>query len=255
MKMKHTLAALSVAALTMAGTGLAADGQEDKWQFGATIPLWAPQVNGNVTVRGHQQNVDVSFNQLKDHLDASFALGLQARTEKFGFFADVGYMKFSGGNGGLSDDLKFLVADGGVLYRLLKTGEERPFILEATAGLRFWGTKNEITLRDSGGSILFSGSKNRDLEDPIIGLRATKYLTQKLHLDFAGDVGGFGISDNQAELDWSATGLVTYDFAKWFSLSAGYKALALNASDGSGRRENGVDLIFNGALLTAKFKF
>jgi hypothetical protein len=255
MRIKHTLAALSVAALTMAGTGFAAEGQEDKWQFGATIPLWAPQINGNVTVRGHQENVDVSFNQLKDHLDASFALGLEARTEKFGFFADVGYMKFSGGNGGLSDDLKFLIVDGGVLYRLLKTDEERPFILEATAGLRFWGTKNELTLRDSGGSIRFSGSKDRNLEDPIIGLRASKFLTRKLHLDFAGDVGGFGISDNQAELDWSVTGVVSYDFAKWFSLSAGYKALALDASKGSGSSKNGVDLIFNGVLIAAKFTF
>ena len=109
-------------------------------------PLWAPQINGNVTVKGHQQDVNISFDQLKDHLDASFALGLQARREKFGFYADVGYMKFSGGSGGVSDDLKFLVADGGVLFRLLKTDEERPFILEAAAGLRFWGTKNELTL-------------------------------------------------------------------------------------------------------------
>ena len=154
----------------------------------------------------------------------------------------------------MSDDLKFLVADGGVLYRLLKTDEERPFILEATAGLRFW-YRNELTLRDSTGSVLFSGTKDRDLEDPVIGLRASKFLTRKLHLDFAGDVGGFGMSDNQAELDWSATGVVTYDFAKWFSLSAGYKALALDASKGSGSSKNGVDLIFNGLLVAAEFKF
>jgi hypothetical protein len=54
----------------------------------------------------------------------------------------------------------------------------------------------------------------------MIGLRGSQYLTSKLHLDFAGDIGGFGISDNQAELDWSATGMATYDFVKWFSLSA-----------------------------------
>ena len=94
-----------------------------------------------------------------------------------------------------------------------------------------------------------------DIEDPVIGLRASKFLTRKLHLDFAGDVGGFGMSDNQAELDWSATGVVTYDFAKWFSLSAGYKALALDASKGSGSSKNGVDLIFNGLLVAAEFKF
>ena len=71
----------------------------------------------------------------------------------------------------------------------------------------------------------------------------------------AGDVGGFGISDNQAELDWSATGVVTYDFAKWFSLSAGYKALALDASKGGGANKNGMDIIMNGFLIAATFTF
>ena len=138
MKITHRLAALSVAAMTMAGTGFAADGQEDQWQFSAAIPLWAPQINGNVTVRGHQENANISFDQLKDKLDASFALNLEARTEKFGFFTGVGYMKFSAGSGGVSDDLKFLIVNAGGFYRLLKTDEERPLILEATAGLRFW---------------------------------------------------------------------------------------------------------------------
>jgi hypothetical protein len=255
MNAKHTLAALIVAALTMAGTGLAAEEQDDTWRFGVTVPLWAPQINGNVTIKGRQQNVDLSFDQLKDHLDASFALGLEVRKEKFGFFGGVGYMKFSGGSDGMSDDLKFLIVDGGVFYRLLKTGDEHPFILEATGGLRYWGTKNEITLRGPAGDQLFSGSKDRDLEDPMIGLRGSKFLTSKLHLDFAGDVGGFGISDSQSELDWSATGLVSYDFAKWFTLSAGYKALALDASKGGGADKNGVDVIFNGFLIAAKFSF
>ncbi|MCX6922578.1 MAG: hypothetical protein NT154_05085 [Verrucomicrobia bacterium] len=255
MKIKHTLAALSVAALTLAGTGFAAEEQDDTWRFGATVPLWAPQINGNVTIKGHQQNVDISFDQLKDHLDASFALGLEVRKEKFGFFGDVGYMKFSGGSDGMSDDLKFLIVDAGAFYRLLKTEEEHPFILEATAGLRYWGTKNEFSLRGPGGIIDFSGSKDRDLEDPVIGLRGSKFLTSKLHLDFAGDVGGFGISDSQAEWDWSVTGLVSYDFAKWFTLSAGYKALALDASKGGGENKNGVDVIFNGFLVAAKFSF
>jgi len=49
--------------------------------------------------------------------------------------------------------------------------------------------------------------------------------------------------------------VVTYDFAKWFSLSAGYKALALDVSDGSGSSQHGVNLILHGALIAAKFSF
>src|ERR1022692_4132928 len=58
MKTKHTLAALSVAALTLTGTGFAAYGQEEPWRFGVTIPAWAPKIDGNVTVGGNQRDVN-----------------------------------------------------------------------------------------------------------------------------------------------------------------------------------------------------
>ena len=140
-------------------------------------------------------------------------------------------------------------------YQLVRTSSEHPFILEATLGIRYWGTKNELKVKDGGGTVLFDDDKNRDLLDPMIGLRGSQYLTQKCHLDFAGDIGGFGISDNQSDLDWSATGLVSYDFAKWFTLSGGYKAVGLDASKGSGTSKNGVNIVMNGFLIAAKFKF
>ena len=255
MKTTHTLAALSVAALTLAGTGFTASGQDNNWHFGATIPLWAPQIDGNVTVQGHQDNTHISFSDLKDHLDASFSLGLEARKEKFGLFTGFSYMRFSVGGTPVADELKVYIVNGGVSYQLVKTDGEHPFILEATAGLRYWGTRNKLTIRDSGGALLFQGTKDRDLYDPVVGLRGSQYLTRKLHLDFAGDVGGFGLSDSQSTLDWSAAGMVSYDFAKWFTLSGGYQALALDASKGSGANKNGIDLIFHGVLVAAKFKF
>ena len=88
---------------------------------------------------GHQQDVNISLSQLKDHLDASFSLALNAQIGKLGFYGDAGYMKFSGGfagplGGNTSADLKFVIADAGVSYLLVKTGEEHPFLLAGTAG-------------------------------------------------------------------------------------------------------------------------
>ena len=88
--------------------------------------------------------------------------------------------------------------------------------------------------------------------DPVIGLRGSQYFTQKFHLDFSADGGGFDISHN-TDWTWSAAGVLTYDFAKWFSLSAGYKALALDESENKTHGANGVNLIFNGALVTLNF--
>jgi hypothetical protein len=235
------------------------DPEEAPWQFGVTVPLWAPQINGNATVRGHQQDVNVSFDQLKDHLDASFALGLDARKGKFDLYGNAGYMKFSGNfagahGGKTSAELKFVLANAGLAYRLVKTEWEHPFILAGTVGVRYWYADTTLTFRGPGGNLVLKGGNTYDVVDPVLGLRASQYLTRKLHLDVAGDFGGFDIN-NDTDWTWSATGMLTYDFARWFSLSAGYQAVALDESNGSGTSKKGVNLIFNGAAAAATFKF
>lgn len=264
--------ALTCALASIAATAVAADGTGttptatyasaadlDAWQFGVTVPLWAPQINGNATVGGRQADVNIDFSELKDHLDASFSLALNAQKGKFGTFGNVGYMKFSGGTedsaGGHVDwGLKFLVANAGASYQLIKTESEHPFVLAGTAGVRFWYVSTDIDHHDSSGTRDFQGYNNENVFDPVIGLRATQYFTQKLHLDVAGDGGGFNLS-HDTDWTWSATAMLTYDFAKWFSLSAGYQALALNESEGGGTSKNGVDVIFSGAAAALTFKF
>ena len=235
---------------------MAAD--EAPWQFGVTLPVWASGINGNSTFQGKQVNTDISFDKLKDRLDASFSLGLEAHKGKLGFYGDVGYMKFSPDSALItaisSGDLKIVIADAGMSYVLVKTGEEHPFILAGTAGIRYWHTDNSFRFGTLGGSSLAHGDKKRDLVDPVIGLRGSQYLTQKLHLDFSADIGGFDIS-NDTDMTLSAMGVATYDFCKWFSLSAGYKALAIDESNGSGVQKNGIDLIFNGVMIAATLKF
>jgi len=233
--------------------------QDDSWQFGVTIPLWAPRLDGNVTVLGHQEDVNIPFSKIKDHLDASFSLGLNAQKGKFGMFGNVGYMKFSGGfndNGGgnFAADLKFVVANGGVSYLLLKTEGEHPFTLAGTAGLRYWYASTDIDHHDRFGGRDFHAYANWDVFDPVIGLRASQAITQKLHLDVAGDGGGFDINNN-TDWTWSASGMLAYDFCKYFTASAGYQAVALDESNGSGASKNGINLIFSGVAVNLTFKF
>jgi hypothetical protein len=233
---------------------------EDEWQFGLGIPLWAPQINGNSTVHGNQRNVNVSYNTLRQHLDAVFSMAVEARKGKFDFYGDVGYMKFSfddfapGGQANAWTGLKFLVADAGMGYLIVKTDSEHPFLLEATAGVRYWYVSDEFTVTSPAGTAFLRGSKTWNVVDPVLGFRGSQFFTRKLHLDFAADGGGFGINHN-TDWTWSATSVLTYDFVKWFSLSAGYKAVALDESENKTNGKNGVNLIFHGALVAAKFNF
>ena len=252
-------AALSLLTVWTLATVNAAE-QDDSWHFGVTVPIWAAGINGDITVRGVESDVDVSFDELTDHLDASFALGLEARKGRFGLYTSAGYMKFSadaeGPRGGEADfELKILIADAGVSYRLVHVEGEHPFVLEGIAGVRYWNTKTELEISGPLGNEIVDDDDSKDLFDPIVGLRGSQYITRKLHLDFQGDIGGFGISDESADLDWSAAGLVSYDVARWLTLSAGYKALALDMEDGSGSSKKGLDIIMHGVLIAAKFQF
>ena len=246
---------VSLALLTTTGIGFAAEEQNDKWQFGVTVPLFASGIEGDVTIRGVKSDLDVGFDDLVDKLDAAFSIGLEARKNRFGLFAGVGYMKFSGDTtgtrGGTGDgELKFLIGDAGMSYCVVKTAGERPFILEATAGIRYWAIDKDLELTTRAGAVLVDADDKKELFDPVIGLRASQYLSPKWHLDFQGDVGGFGSSD----LTWSAAGLVSYDAAKWCPLSAGYKALSVENSEGCGAKEHGVDIVMHGLLIVAKLK-
>jgi hypothetical protein len=237
---------------------------EDAWRFGLTVPLWAPQIDGNVTVRGHQENVNVNFNTLRQHLDAVFSTALEAHKGKFSIYGDVGYMKFSVSKSSVGPDgishvnswagLKFLYSDLAGGYQLIKTESDHPFILEGTVGVRYWYVSSPVTFSDNLGNTLFAGSKTWNLADPVLGFRGSQYFTQKFHLDFQGDGGGFNISHN-TDWTWSANVELSYDFAKWFSLSAGYQALALDESENNANGKTGVNLIFNGVLVELNFRF
>jgi hypothetical protein len=234
-------------------TTMTAAPDPDAWRFGVTIPGWAPKINGDVTIRGRQENVDVSFSDLKDHLRVSYGLAADAHKGKFGLYADGGYMRFFAGNGEASGTLKFGLVDAGMSYQLVKAGKEHPFILAATAGVRYWYLESDASFNlPLGGSV--HGHRVWSLVDPVIGLQGSQYLARKFHLDFAADIGGFDIN-NDTDITWSATGVLTYDFTKCFSVSAGYKALALDESKGSGNTKDGVNLIFNGPVIAARFEF
>jgi len=280
MKTNHLMAVLGMAMLNMMESGFAADaqtdanetasnsavglasaGQNDPWRLGVSVPLWAAGLDGTVKAGGREADLHVPFDKIAEHLDAAFALGLEARKEDYGFYADATYMKLSAGGSGPGGnihgnlDLKFLLADVGGFYRLVKIGNDCPFVLDATAGLRYWGIKSDLTITDLAGTTLLDRSGRKWLLDPVAGLRASQYFTAKLHLDVQGDVGGFDILHKSADFDWSAVGQLTYDFTQMFSLSAGYKAVGVDVSPSVRSRDIDLNLIFHGVLIAAKFTF
>jgi hypothetical protein len=95
---------------------LAAEPAPDPWHFTLAPLLWASAVDGNVTVRGHKANVDVSFSDIVNHLDGAVMVYLELRKKKFGFYAQPNYMKLTAdGDAGplsASDTMKIWIVEG-----------------------------------------------------------------------------------------------------------------------------------------------
>src|SRR5262245_20120434 len=257
MKIQRTiilLGAVWVCATASAATR-AVDDRNDRWQFISTPFLWGTGIEGDITRRGITVNVDLGFDDLLDVTEYGFQTYLELRKRKFGFYAAPSYLKLSGDAdsklGSADFEQHFWLVEGGGFYNLIHTRSERPFTLDAYAGVRYWNIDTTVEIKGAGrrgADLEFGGTV--DVIDPIIGLRMRQYLTKKLSLGVRGDIGGFGISETDtSDFSWHATALVGYDISKKFTVYGGYRVLDIETDHGSGSSKRGVDLTFQGALL------
>lgn len=252
---KLMLASLILGLMAILQPVQAADEGGDKWQFISPAYLWMSGLEGDVTVKGNTAEIDMGFDDIFEHTDVGIQVYLEVRKEKFGFFVQPNYLKLSAdGTGPLGGDVEleqtWWIVEFGGFYQIVNTGGERPLTVDAIAGARYWDIKTEL---DITGAFSFSGESSTSLFDPIIGLRARKYLTEKLSVSVRGDVGGFDLSDDTSNFSWQIVPLVGYDFNKYFSAFAGYRLLATDFSSGSGATEKGADIQMHGALLGFNF--
>jgi len=234
----------------------------DPWQFNATPFLWVVQINGKVKTKNRDLNVGLNFDQIFNHLKGPpVMLNLEVRKKNFGFYTSPMYVKLeadvnnaapvtvAGGN----DTLTFYVIESGGFYQIAQWGQERPWTLDALAGVRYWNINNEITLNIPGSQ--FAYAKDGNLWDPFIGLRLQKHLTEKLSFNILGEVGGFAISESTPNDSWQAMGTLGYDFTKRFSLLAGYRALGVNTYNKTGQGDIRANLTLQGAIVGFQFRF
>jgi opacity protein-like surface antigen len=93
-----------------------------------------------------------------------------------------------------------------------------------------------IWVHESLGGPNQKASDSATVIDPIIGGRITYYITDTLELWFRGDVGGFGISDNQLTLTYNLIAGLNWRFADHWSALAGWRYMDIDLQKGSGAR-------------------
>jgi hypothetical protein len=161
----------------------------------------------------------------------------------------------------LSDDGRNEVAHWGS-----SATQEAGTSIDVLGGARYWWMEGKLSASATAvltiGDLTLSGSRaiakspSVDWVDPLVGLRLRHQFVPGLNLTVSGDVGGFDVG---SRLSWQALAALNYDFYKsksvvWSGM-AGYRALYVDYSKGSGPTLFEYDMTLHGPILgvTARF--
>ena len=247
MKPTHLLATVAATAVILIGPHAAAQSESGGWDFTIAPYLVAAGMDGTMTVKGFEADVDVPFSTILENLDMAAMVHFDMKNERWLLSSDLVYMNLeasqdaAGGTSTISvTETLFEVAGG---YRLSPAvtllGGAR--LVDLGAGVGYAGPNLEREAEAS-----------KSWVDPIVGLHVTSPLSERWWLGFHGDVGGFGIG---SELAWQAYANVGFRASDLVSIIVGYRAIDIDYEEGSGSDLFRYDVLTSGPQLGVAFSF
>ncbi|SEM44580.1 Outer membrane protein beta-barrel domain-containing protein [Gemmobacter aquatilis] len=244
--MKTILAAIACAALASPAVA-----QSSEWQYSLTTYIWATDTGISAeTPSGETVEAELSFSDALKELDFALMGTFEARKDKLSLFTDAMYFKLSPTNdtpGPLSDKIRMesqmTVISAYAAYRVY---EESNFAVDVAGGLRWADLTSDVTI--IGGSLDGTAFSNGDSwVDPVIGLRLSGKLSDKVSASFFADYGGFDGGNST----WQGVVTVGYALNDRWTLRGGYRYMEFN------REIDGRDFSMDqsGLLVGATYNF
>jgi len=219
--------------------------QDDKWSFEVTPYFWAAGIEGDVTTAdGTEYDVDMSFDDLFDAVDAGAGFMAVARSNTFVVFGQFDYVGMD------SDQLDPAPAGGSLqtdsfLGELAAGWQIQPFersTIDLMGGVRYAWVKNEIDITGVG-----SGEDSIDIVDGVFVVRPTFHLTGKWSINSTFDIGA-----GDSDLTWQVQPSIQYQINDSLAVRAGYRRVHY---DVEGDHGNTFDAAFQGFLVGVSVMF
>lgn len=230
----------TMAAATLIGlattSAQAASPTPDTWQYKLTPYLFGAGLKGTTGVRGVTTDLDVSFSDILENLDAGFMALFVARKGDWSFSLEGVYLKLEDevakswqgplGNSNTAD-LEATMTEQ--IYQLsasylVYNARTR---VDVVGGLRYTRLGADVNLAvTTGAPLLPDGSRGASGDeswwDPVIGVSVIAPFAE--HWSFVGyaDYGGFGVGSDKT---YQAIAGVDWQFAKSFAARFGYRYL------------------------------
>ena len=224
----------------------------DEWRFSITPYLWAVGLNGDMTVKGVDSDVDENFSDILSNLDIALEAHFEVWKGKWGGFFDGTYVKLktdAGTTGNIDITSTIGLVDFGGFYRVgtwpvgSPENKGRSLSFDALVGGRYTDLKVKFDP-----DRLPSFDQDKSWTDLIVGGRMIFDFSEKWSFILRGDIGGFGISGS-SDFTANGIGLVGWTFHPSWTLMGGYRALYQDYETGSGSNEFKYDVTTHGPIL------
>lgn len=197
---------------------------------------WLPWMEMDVdTDSGFSTDVTVGADDVLDALKMAFMAAGSVHYGRFGILHDTVYSKLESG-GTLSGpfassvdvETEMLLASIALSYQVYR---ENGKLIEPFAGVRYVNVQSDVNIT-GGGPIGVEASARADADwwDPIIGVRGSIPLTEKLSVGGFVDIGGFSVG---SEFTWDVYGGFNYALSDRFSTVAGFRYMSIDYDSGS----------------------
>jgi hypothetical protein len=130
--------------------------ESEPWQFTIAVPGWMAGMDGTIGVRGVNADIDITLNDILQHLDMIFAARAEAQKGPFGIFGELIYI-------GLSDDTQInglinniheqvdlTLVDGALSWRLFN---QPRWSLDFAAGTHYTNVYEQLELHNDPAAI------------------------------------------------------------------------------------------------------
>ena len=229
------------------------------WEFELTpMYLWMASLEGDMTVKGLTQSLELPFDEIFDSLEAVFTIHFEGLYKKrWGFFLDYNMVNIKDSATGpgpfkanIEVDFETKMGELGAIFRF---HEDNRHILEALGGARFTDLESTVNITGVPDPIPQTITADQNWWDPIIGLRYKWKIAEKWMFSLRGDIGlGFGVGDT-SETTWNAIALIHFKPWKHVGFVGGYRALDVDYETGSGINKFKYDMLMHGPGIAVTF--
>ncbi len=231
--------------------------EASEWSFDVSLYGLAVGMSGDIGIGPINADVDAGFDTIWDNLEFGAMGTVRVGYNRWALSTDVIYMGLGASRNGVTVDFDQWMVEPTLSYRVCK-------YFEPLAGVRYNNLSGELrgpNLQRRGPGILpgpglLDGpgvrSGTQDWWDPIVGANFHLPFARNFSFNVRGDIGGFGVG---SDFTWQAFPCVSWQFAKWGSLQAGYRWVYIDYETGSGASRFKYDILNQGPQFGVTFHF